>query len=164
MNRFEWLEGDNLNINVISFLKMTSGTYIQLRLAFKRSLWEHLTAKLSYIFLVGVCFLQKQQTPWFPGTQIFKPLILARYELFLITLSDRIFFLWRNRLGPEGEQGHTVQMRGCDSFLEMVWWSAQPWRFGHWFQQVTGSHTALVLVWENKAVGRKQKTWEQAEG
>lgn len=42
------------------------------------------------MFLVGVRFLQKQQAPCFPGTQIFKTVILAGYELFLITPSDRI--------------------------------------------------------------------------
>lgn len=58
-NCFEGLEGDNLNINLTFFKKLISGTYVQIQLTFKRSLWEQLMAKLSYVFLVGVNFLRK---------------------------------------------------------------------------------------------------------
>lgn len=59
MNCFEGLEGDKLNINLTFFKKLISGTYVQIQLTFKRSLWEQLMAKLSYVFLVGVNFLRK---------------------------------------------------------------------------------------------------------
>jgi len=56
-----------------------------------------------------------------------------------------------------------VQTRGYDLFLGPVQQPAQPRRFCHQFQQVTSSHTAFELVWENKAVGRKRETWKEAE-